>query len=124
VASSVLKVGLETASPAALSVTFELDSAGCVGVNRTVTFCVAPWPDKVNRLPDVTLKGVDADTVPDTVPPRVFDSVNVCVAKLPTPTLPKLTLPVGFTPTARQMPGLTGARIGNRYLESRAFLNR
>jgi hypothetical protein len=31
---------LEIASPAALNVTFEFDSAGCVGVNRTVTFCL------------------------------------------------------------------------------------
>jgi hypothetical protein len=49
----------------------------------------------VNGLPDVTLKGADVDTVPDTVPPRVFDRVNVWVAKLPTLTLSKLMVLVG-----------------------------
>jgi len=41
-------------------------------------------------------KGAEADTFPDTVPPPVFDTVKTRSAKLPTLTLPKLTVPVGL----------------------------
>jgi len=51
----------------------------------------------VNELPDTMLKGADVDTVPETVPARVFDTVRIRSATLPRFTLPKFTLPVGFT---------------------------
>jgi hypothetical protein len=87
----------EIVSPSALKLMFALETTGCVGVKRTVMLCGAPRPDRMNGLPDATLKGADTDTVPDTVPPRVFDRVNVWLAKLPTLTLPNVTLPPGLT---------------------------
>jgi len=43
------------------------------------------------------LKGAATDTVPETVPPPVLDTVTVWFAELPRFTLPKLTVPVGLT---------------------------
>jgi hypothetical protein len=56
---------------------FTLAIADVVGVKRTVTVRVAPGPTRVNEPPDTMLKGGELDTVPETVPPRVLDTVNV-----------------------------------------------
>jgi hypothetical protein len=87
----------ETLSPSAVKLTFTPAVTDVVGLKRTVTAWVAPDPTRVNELPDTMLKGAEVNAVPDTVPPRVFDTVNVRSTKLPTCTLPKLTLVVGFT---------------------------
>jgi len=68
--------GRETVSPSAVKLTFVLTVADAVGVKRTVTAWVAPEPPRVNGLPDTMLKGAEADTLPETVPPRVFCTVK------------------------------------------------
>jgi hypothetical protein len=87
----------ETTSPSAEKLRFVLAVAVVVGVNRTVTVCVAPFAVSVKGLPETMLNGAATDAVPVTVPLRVLCTVNVCVAKLPTFTFPKFTLPVGVT---------------------------
>jgi hypothetical protein len=87
----------ETLSPSALKLTFTPAVTDVVGLKRTVTVLVAPDPTRVNGLPDTTLKGAEVTAVPETVPPRGFDTVNVLSTKVPTFTLPKLTLLVGLT---------------------------
>jgi hypothetical protein len=87
----------ETTSPSAETFRLVLAVAVVVGVNRTVTVCVAPFPIKLKGLPETTLNGAATDAVPVTVPLRVLWTVNVCVAKLSTFTFPKFTLPVGVT---------------------------
>jgi hypothetical protein len=52
---------------------------------------------RLNGVPDTIEKGALTDTAPDTVPPLVFETVNILSTKLPTATLPKLTEPVGLT---------------------------
>src|SRR6266851_3686678 len=89
--------GREIVSPSAVKLTFVLTVADAVGVKRTVTAWVAPEPPRVNGLPDTMLKGAEADTLPETVPPRVFCTVKTWSAKLPTFASPKLTMPVGLT---------------------------
>jgi len=87
----------EMLSPAAVKVTFVVALATVVGVKRTVTVWVAPAPLSVNGLPNTIAKGATVDTAPEMVPARVLCTVKVRSAKLPTFTLPKLTLPVGLT---------------------------
>jgi hypothetical protein len=87
----------EIVSPSAVKSTFVLAVAGAVGTKRTVTSWVVPLPARVNGLPDTTLKGPEADTLPETVPPRVFCTVKTWSVKLPTLTSPKLTVPDGLT---------------------------
>jgi hypothetical protein len=67
----------ETLSPSALKLTFTPAVADVVGLKRTVTVWVAPNPPRVNELPDTTLNGAEANAVPETVPPRVFETVKV-----------------------------------------------
>jgi hypothetical protein len=88
----------ESESPAAEKLTFTLAVTALVGANRTVTVWMAPNPASVKTLPDTTLKGAEVDTVPEMAPPRVFDTLKVCVATLPMVTLPNATVPVGLTP--------------------------
>src|SRR5512145_1115897 len=64
----------ETLSPSAVKLTFTLAVADVVGVKRTVTVWVAPDAPRVNELPDTMLKGAEVNAVPETVPPRVFDT--------------------------------------------------
>jgi hypothetical protein len=87
----------EMVSPSAVNATFVVAVAPVVGVNRTVTVCVAPAPLSVNGLPETIVNGAATVAVPVTVPLRVFCTVNVWVAELPTFTLPKFILPVGVT---------------------------
>jgi len=68
--------GREIVSPSAVKLTVVLTVADAVGVKRTVTAWVAPEPPRVNGLPDTMLKGAEADTLPETVPPRVFCTVK------------------------------------------------
>src|SRR2546422_28358 len=68
--------GREIVSPSAVKLRFVLTVADAVGVKRTVTAWVAPEPPRVNGLPDTMLKGAEADTLPETVPPRVFCTVK------------------------------------------------
>jgi len=87
----------EMVSPFAVTLTFALTVADVLGVKRTVTAWVAPSPARVKGLPETTLKGAEAATAPETVPPTAFCTVTVCSAKLPRFTLPKSTVPVGLT---------------------------
>jgi hypothetical protein len=66
----------EKVSPPAAKLTLVVAVAAVVGVKRTVTACVAPAPTSVNGLPETTRNGAEVDTVPDTVPPPVFDTVK------------------------------------------------
>ncbi len=66
----------EMISPSAAKLTFAEAVADVVGVKRTVTAWVAPSPTRLNGLPETMLKGAEVDTVPDTVPPPVFDTVK------------------------------------------------
>ena len=66
----------EMISPSAAKLTFAEAVADVVGVKRTVTARVAPTPTRLNGLPETILKGAEVDTVPDTVPPPVFDTVE------------------------------------------------
>jgi hypothetical protein len=84
-------------SPFAVKLTVALAVVDVVGVKRTLTACVAPVPLSVKGLPDTMLKGAPTAAAPAIVPPAVFDTVKVCSAKLPMPTLPKFTEPVGLT---------------------------
>jgi hypothetical protein len=63
-------------SPSAAKLTFTEAVADVVGVNRTVTAWVAPTPARLNGLPETMLKGAEVETVPDTVPPTVLDTVK------------------------------------------------
>jgi hypothetical protein len=87
----------EIVSPFAVKLTVALAVVDVVGVKRTFTACVAPVPLSVKGLPDTMLKGGPTAAAPAIVPPAVFDTVKVCSAKLPMPTLPKFTEPVGLT---------------------------
>jgi hypothetical protein len=87
----------ETRSPSALKLMFTLAVADTVGLKRTVTAWVAPSPTRLNELPDTMLKGAEVEAVPETVPPRVFETLKVRSTKLPTFTLPKFTVVVGLT---------------------------
>src|SRR5262245_33479642 len=87
----------EIVSPFAVKLTVALAVVDVVGVKRTLTACVAPVPLSVKELPDTMLKGAPTAAAPVIVPPAVFDTVKVCSAKLPMPTLPKFTVPVGLT---------------------------
>src|SRR6267143_2146868 len=58
-----------TLAPFAVTVRFTLADAATVGLKRTVTACVVPTPTRLNELPATTLKGVEVDAVPETVPP-------------------------------------------------------
>ena len=69
----------EMISPSAAKLTFAEAVADVVGVKRTVTAWVAPTTSataSANGLPETMLKGAEVDTVPDTVPPPVFDTVK------------------------------------------------
>jgi hypothetical protein len=87
----------ESVSPSAEKLTLALAAAVLVGENRTVTVWVAPTPDRVKGLPETMLNGAATEAVPVTVALRVPWTVKVCVAELPTVTLPKLTVVVGAT---------------------------
>ena len=63
--------------PPAVNVTLVAVRTAVSGVNRTVTVAVAPAPTRLNEPPETTVKGADVVTVPDTVPPSVFCTVNV-----------------------------------------------
>ncbi|PYN53361.1 MAG: hypothetical protein DMD92_20390 [Candidatus Rokuibacteriota bacterium] len=63
-------------SPPAAKLTLTEAVADVVGVKRTVTAWVAPSPTRFNVPPETMLKGAEVDTVPDTVPPTVFDTVK------------------------------------------------
>jgi predicted transporter len=66
----------ERVSPSAAKLTFVVAVADVVGVKRTITAWLAPAPTRVNGLPETILNGAEVDTVPDTVPPPVFDTVK------------------------------------------------
>ena len=66
----------EMISPSAAKLTFPEAVADVVGVKRTVTARVAPTPTRLNGLPETMLKGAEVDTVPEMVPPPVFDTVK------------------------------------------------
>jgi hypothetical protein len=66
----------EMVSPSAAKLTFTEAVADVVGVKRTVTAWAAPTPTRLNELPETMRKGAEVDTVPDTVPPTVFDTVK------------------------------------------------
>jgi hypothetical protein len=87
----------ETVSPLDVKVTFAVEVAAVVGLKRTVTVWVAFSPTTVKGLPDTMLNGAGTEAVPDTVPPTMFCTVKVRSTKVPRPTLPKLTVPVGLT---------------------------
>jgi len=88
----------EMVSPSVVKPIFVLTVAiDVVGANRTFTAWLAPSPTRVNGLPATTLNGGEADALPLIVPPRVFCTVKILSAKLPTFTLPKYTLDVGLT---------------------------
>jgi hypothetical protein len=87
----------EMASPPAAKVTVAAAVVDVVGVKRTVTSCVAPDPTRVKGLPETMLKGCEVEAVPETVPPRLFCTVKVRSAKLPTATAPKCPEPLGLT---------------------------
>ena len=99
----------ETVSPSALAVRFAVAVADVIGVKRTVTAWVAPKPTRLNGLPETTLKGAELDTVPDTVPPLVFDTVRTWSARAPKFTVPKFTVPVGLTAKPIRAVALAGA---------------
>jgi len=88
---------LETVSPSAVKLTLVLATAVPVGVKPTVTVAVAPEPTRVNGLPDTMLKGAETEALPVTVPVRVLVTIKVCVAEVPTVTLPKLMVVAGAT---------------------------
>src|SRR5439155_13134505 len=67
----------EMLPPPAVNVTLVAVRTAVSGVNRTVTVAVAPAPTRLNEPPETTVKGADVVTVPDTVPPSVFCTVNV-----------------------------------------------
>jgi hypothetical protein len=99
----------DTVSPSAVvKLTFVLDMVLLVGANRTVMVAVAPLPTRVKGLPDMIVKGAPTEAEPVTVPERMFWIVSVWVAKLPTLTLPKPTLPVGVTDTLGWATALAG----------------
>jgi len=85
-------------SPSAVKVTFDVASATAIGVKRTVTAWLAPSPTRENGLPATMRKGPEVDAAPETVPPPVFDTVNVRSAKPPRFTSSKSTVAVGLTP--------------------------
>jgi len=98
VASIALPVMIrEMVPPLAAKSAFAVAVADVVGLKRTVTSWLAPTPTRVNALPDTMLKEAEVDTVPETVPPPVFDTDKVRFAKLPRFTSPKFTVPVGLT---------------------------
>src|SRR3989442_15219044 len=99
----------EMVPPLAAKATFAVAVADVVGVKRTVTPRLAPTPTRVNSLPDTMLKGAEVDTVPETVPPPVFDTDTVRSAKLPRSTLPKFTVPVGLAAKSIRATALAGA---------------
>jgi len=66
----------EMISAPAAKLTFAEAVADEVGVKRTVTVWVAPTPTRLNGLPETILKGAEVETVPETVPPPVFDTVK------------------------------------------------
>jgi hypothetical protein len=88
----------ERLSPSAVKLTFEVTVALLVGVKRTMTSWVAPGAVSVKGLPETTLKGAEADTLPETEPVLFRDTVNVRSAELPTLTVAKSVVPVGVTP--------------------------
>jgi len=98
----------ETVSPSALALKFTVAVADVIGVKRTVTAWVAPSPTRLNGLPEVMLKGAEVDTVPDTVPPPVFDTMKTRSTKPPTLTGPKFTVPVGLTAKSIRAMALPG----------------
>jgi hypothetical protein len=79
------------------------------GVKRSFTACVAPAPLSENGLPNTIANGKGTEALPVTVPPAVFDTVQVCSAKLPRFTLPKFTGPVGLTVNSLRATALAGA---------------
>jgi len=87
----------EMVSPSAAKAIFAVAVADAVGVKRTVAAWVAPRPTRLNGLPETMLKGAETDTLPERVPPLVFDTVSTRSAKLPTLTLLKSTVPIGLT---------------------------
>src|SRR5207244_10843159 len=98
----------ESVPPLAVKATFAVAVADVVELKRTVTSWLAPTPTRVNALPDTMLKGAEVDTVPETVPPPVFDTDKVRSAKLPRFTLPKFTVPVGLTANSIRATALAG----------------
>jgi len=98
----------EMVPPLAAKSTFAVAVADVVGVKRTVTSWLTPTPTRVNALPDTMLKEAEVDTVPETVPPPVFDTDKVRSAKLPRFTLPKFTVPVGLTANSIRATALAG----------------
>jgi hypothetical protein len=86
----------EIVSPA-VTLRFVLTAAVATGVKRNVTAWVAPAPTRVNGLPDTMLKGGEVDTLPETIPPRVFLTVKTWSAKLPMLTFAKLAVAIGLT---------------------------
>jgi hypothetical protein len=101
---------LEMVSPPApvAKLMFTEAVADAVGVNRTVTGWVAPTPTRLNVLPETMVNGAEVDTVPETVPPTVFETVRTCSVKLPTFTLPKFMVPVGLTSKTSRATALAG----------------
>src|SRR5438128_12491649 len=99
----------ETLPPFAVKLTFALTVADTVGLKRTFTAWVAPKPTRLNGLPETTLKGAELDTVPDTAPPLVFDTVRTWSARAPKFTVPKFTVPVGLTAKPIRAVALAGA---------------
>jgi len=93
--------------PLAVKLTVVAAVRGTVGVKRTVTACVAPAPTRENGLPDTILNGAEADTAPETVPPAVFCTVKVRSAKPPRITVPKFTIPAGFTANSNRATALS-----------------
>jgi len=87
----------ERVSRCAVRSTLAIAVADAVGVKRSVTTWVAPRPTRPKGFPETTLKGAEVDTVPETIPPPVFDTVKTRSMKLPRFTLPKFTVPVGLT---------------------------
>src|SRR5882762_4353682 len=98
-----------TLAPFAVTVRFTLADAATVGLKRTVTACVVPTPTRLNELPDTTLKGVEVDAVPETVPPPVFWTVKVRSTKPPILAVPKSTVAVGLTVKSPRAAALVGA---------------
>src|SRR2546425_934232 len=98
----------EMVPPLAAKSTFAVAVADVVGVKRSVTSRLAPTPTRVNALPDTMLKGAEVDTVPEIVPPPMFDTDKVRSVEFPRFTSPKFTVPVGLTAKSIRGTALAG----------------
>src|SRR5882724_11250276 len=74
--------------PLDVKLTFAEKTPEVVGLNRTVTICVAPTV-RLKEPPERMRKGGAAETVPVSVPPPVFWTTKFRSAVLPTLTVPK-----------------------------------